>query len=101
MQLIDYDGTEAEALSDNLEDDSLSQKVSHIVKLNMLGKYETAKAMKVGNQCKCPVCGKHFTKKSYQQAFCSNKGRGNCKDAYWNNVSEERLQRTKFFASYR
>lgn len=49
-------------------------------------KYKTARASKVGSRIKCaaPGCGKTFIKKSYQQCFCSNKGRGNCKDRYWN-----------------
>ena len=49
-------------------------------------KYQAAKAAPVGSLIKCaaPGCGKKFIKKSYQQVFCSNKGRGNCKDRYWN-----------------
>ena len=41
-------------------------------------KYKAAKAAPVGSLIKCaaPGCGKKFVKKSYQQAFCSNKGRG-------------------------
>ena len=46
--------------------------------------YETNKAAKVGEEIVCPICGNHFTKKSYQQAFCCTK----CKDAYWNNKKD-------------
>lgn len=48
------------------------------------GKYQLAKAAPTGANLECPHCGTQFTKASYQQAFCSNKGPGNCKDAYWN-----------------
>jgi hypothetical protein len=68
-----------------------------ISKERMLARYETAKAAKTGTVCTCPVCSKDFTKKSYQQAFCSNKGRNNCKDLFWNRASEQRLQRAKAY----
>lgn len=45
---------------------------------------EEVKAMNadagVGNELKCPICGKRFVKKSYQQKFCSN----DCKVKYHN-----------------
>lgn len=62
--------------------------------------YERAKAAKTGDTCTCAGCGKGFTKKSYQQAFCSNKGRGNCKDTFWNRASDERMARAKQFSVY-
>lgn len=46
--------------------------------------YDKNKTVKVGRKILCPVCKKEMIKKSYQHAFCSNKGRGNCKDSYWN-----------------
>lgn len=45
--------------------------------------YRVAKAAKTGQEVQCPTCAKPFVKASYQQAFCSNRGPGNCKDAYW------------------
>lgn len=60
--------------------------------------YEAAKATKVGIIVCCPTCSKMFTKKSYQQAFCSNKGKGNCKDVYWNSVDEDRRLRATIFS---
>lgn len=57
--------------------------------------YTVAKAAKTGETCTCPGCAKPFVKKSYQQAFCSNKGRGNCKDTYWNRATPERTERAK------
>lgn len=104
--------SEAEALDDiwEGEDDSefglpprmglsvtaLSVELS---KVRRLAIYEATKAEKVGTVCKCAGCLKDFTKKSYQQAFCTNKGRGNCKDAFWNRAKPERSERAKSFAS--
>lgn len=59
--------------------------------------YHKAKRAKVGSNIECPVCGRVFCKKSYQQAFCSNKGPGNCKDVYWNTVDEDRMFRARLF----
>ena len=42
--------------------------------------YNVNKSAKVNSQIVCPVCGKSFIKKSYQQAFCC----GYCKDTYHN-----------------
>jgi len=55
--------------------------------------HEANKAVKVGQKINCPVCRKGFKKRSYQHSFCSNRGRGNCKDEYWNNVHPERMER--------
>lgn len=49
-----------------------------------------AKLAKAGDTISCPCCGKRFVKRTYQQVFCSNKGAGNCKDRYWNDVDEKR-----------
>lgn len=59
----------------------------------MIDQYESNKKAKVGDTIVCPSCGKPFKKKSYQQAFCRNKGRNNCKDHYHNRASEKRLAR--------
>lgn len=45
---------------------------------------EAVKAAPTGASVECPQCRELFTKASYQQSFCSYKGAGNCKDAYWN-----------------
>ncbi len=55
-------------------------------------RYEIAKAAPTGTNLECPHCGTPFTKASYQQAFCSNKGSGNCKDAYWNSRGARQRQ---------
>lgn len=59
----------------------------------------TNKAAYNSSELVCPVCGQHFKKRRYKKfagipmVFCSAKGDDNCKDAYWNLVSEvERLQ---------
>lgn len=62
-----------------------------------VGQYELNKKAKVGETIVCPSCGRQFKKKSYQQAFCSNKGRNNCKDSYHNRANENRLARAIAF----
>lgn len=90
-------GDEADALNDIYEDgwepaslsnttNRRSRNTAKIAKLI----YATTKAAKAGVLCDCPTCNKAFTKVSYQQAFCSNKGAGNCKDEYWNLVKPAR-----------
>lgn len=108
--LTEWDGTEAEALDDMLEngdEDSdnflpvrtLVGQLNGLTRVEATQRYEVAKAAKPGSDCICPRCSKTFKKKSYQQAFCSNKGPGNCKDIFWNVVRPERAQRAKFFAN--
>lgn len=109
--------SEADALDDILEDgdDSMYDEgkpffglpprpnlrdiSADILKIQRLKLYEVAKAAKTGQSCKCPSCAKSFVKKSYQQAFCSNKGKNNCKDLYWNRASTQRSERAKIFSS--
>ena len=61
--------------------------------------YHAAKLAKVGSTVTCPSCKMPFEKKSYQQAFCSNKGKNNCKDHYWNGSSDERTLRAMRYIS--
>ena len=49
--------------------------------------YEYNKGVPVGRKIFCPCCSEIFTKRSYQHSFCSNKGKGNCKDRYWNTLN--------------
>jgi hypothetical protein len=99
--------SEGEALSDILEDgrngddEERERQAREIAKLRSLNLYDTAKVAKTGTDCKCPGCGGTFKKKSYQQAFCSNKGRNNCKGRYWNRASDERSFRAQVFSSRR
>ena len=43
-------------------------------------RYLLNKSLKVKADCVCPICGQHFTKRQYSQAFCCS----TCKDTYWN-----------------
>ena len=47
-------------------------------------RYDVAKAAKTGQKVACGYCSRAFVKASYQQAFCCNKGSGNCKDSFHN-----------------
>lgn len=96
--------SEGEILSDWLEDgrtaddderDSIAAKLAGERRTQL---YNAAKAAKTGAECVCPSCAKKFKKKSYQQAFCSNKGANNCKDSFWNRASPDRMQRATYFA---
>ncbi len=42
--------------------------------------------MEKDEKIRCKNCGKEIVKKSYQHKFCSNKGRGNCKDKFHNSL---------------
>jgi hypothetical protein len=56
--------------------------------------YQANKQAKVGEEIICPVCGKHFTKKQYSQAFCC----GECKDRFWNRKGDR--HRPGYFEQY-
>lgn len=97
-------GDEAQALSeqqdwpddeyDMMEPDEARAARAEDTREEYKAQYAKNKKAKVGTRITCPVCGKPFKKKSYQHAFCSNKGKGNCKDAYWNSVDEIRSIRS-------
>lgn len=55
--------------------------------------YLFARGVRVGKAFPCPSCSRWVVKRSYQHIFCSNRGRGNCKDYYWNRVDPDRLDR--------
>ena len=61
-------------------------------KSNSIKKYETNKSALVGDELVCPICGRKFTKKSYQQAFCCT----DCKDVYW----KIQRKRSGYFKNY-
>ena len=95
--------TEAQALSE-IYDDERQDDFDEFYK--QLGKtvskykarYLFAKQAKVRDKIPCPVCGRVTVKTSYQMAFCSNAGRGNCKDKYWNTVDDQRRKRSYKYA---
>ena len=78
-------GEEADYLESQSDYDGLTKKEA---------RYYDNKRSEVGTTIRCANCGKRILKKSYQTQFCSNKGRGNCKDTYWNNVSDKRRDRS-------
>lgn len=97
--LNDYE-TEAERMSsgfDLTEDEMAFGSDDGLAIETMREAYSKAKAAKTWEKIICPVCGKVVVKKSYQQAFCCNSGRMNCKDRYWNLTDEKRLERAKEF----
>lgn len=65
----------------------------------MIDRYADNKRSSVGTTIRCACCGKRILKSNYQTQFCRNKGSSNCKDAYWNNVSDKRRFRTQMFAA--
>lgn len=56
--------------------------------------YNQNKTAKIGSECKCPSCGTKFIKLNYQQAFCKNKPKTQCKDKYWNTVDPKKRNNT-------
>ena len=86
-------GTEAEALNDQGSDQEVAELSLEEDIEDMLRLYALAKAASVGTKIQCPTCKALHKKTSYQKVFCRNKGRGNCKDRYWNLTSDERRRR--------
>lgn len=84
-------GTEAEALNDWLDSAEGAYEEREFYQQDRMdaatARYNAAKAAKVGDTPPCGWCARPFTKKSYQQAFCCNKGAQNCKDNYWNRAN--------------
>lgn len=57
--------------------------------------YNKAKDAETGCTIACPWCEKLILKKTYHKIFCSNQktnGKNNCKDHYWNNISDHRRE---------
>lgn len=66
----------------------------------MLNQYNKNKPIAKGGLVRCPSCNKLFVKKTPTHSFCSNgrnKKGGNCKDRFWNTVSDERRERAKAY----
>jgi len=77
------------------------QQQEYVDGLNeMLRRYADNKRSDVGTTIRCACCNKRIVKKSYQTQFCRNKGQGNCKDGYWNNVSDKRRRRAQTYVRY-
>lgn len=58
--------------------------------------YEANKKAKVGEEIICPICGEHFIKKQYTQAFDSV----SCKDAYWNGKKDRHRDGNYYYHEY-
>lgn len=56
-------------------------------------RYKFNKNQNIGSEIICPACNKTHIKKSYQSQFCSNRGKGNCKDKYNNLINNNRRNR--------
>ncbi len=54
--------------------------------------YKRATDASTGSKVDCAYCGNEFIKKTYNHAFCTSKGHGNCKDFYHNEINPERLK---------
>jgi ssDNA-binding Zn-finger/Zn-ribbon topoisomerase 1 len=92
-------GDEADALREIYDwDIDYEERDFHYVEI-LEQRYVVVEMAKVGTMIRCPVCNKLIKKKSYQHKFCSNRGRGNCKDRYWNSVDEIRRARAVRFNS--
>lgn len=63
----------------------------------MQSRYRDNQNSPVGATVRCACCNKRIIKKSYQTQFCSNKGKGNCKDTFWNNTVDKRRMRAQQF----
>ena len=91
-------GDEAERLNEEME---LREGLVGDAQLSLMeDAYHEAKAARVGTQIACPTCGVLHVKTTYHKVFCSNaktKGRGNCKDRFWNLVDETRRARAMEF----
>lgn len=81
------DETEAYHLGDIEESRSSSNYSYHLERkiLSRLGNSiesprKRNERAKIGDTCRCPICGKKFLKKTYQQKFCCIR----CKNKYHN-----------------
>lgn len=92
--MSDWDGTEAECLSEWLEGFEHDEDyVPSNDRINLFkSRYNVAKAANVGSSINCPTCNKVHPKTTYHKVFC---GRKRCKDEYWNTVSDPRRERAK------
>jgi len=94
------EGTEAEALDASgfhveIEGEKPELYVPMDQHFKMTDFYALAVKAKTGDSINCPGCGRRFKKESYQQKFCSNEGRSNCKDYYHNATDFDRFERMK------
>jgi hypothetical protein len=89
-------GDEAEALSDQYDDtsDIIKEWRDQDIPI-LLKRYNKARKAPVRAEIHCPVCNRKMIKKSYQHVFDRNKGKGNCKDQFWNYTDDSRYYRCR------
>jgi len=76
------------------EEDENDEYIVHpIWESQAKARYENNKKINIGDNINCASCNKSVKKKSYQSQFCSNKGRSNCKDYFWNRIDRKRFER--------
>jgi hypothetical protein len=94
-------GEEADALDDQSDGgagewcDEQDRLAYHSNIDKMKARYRDNKRSQVGTTIRCTACNKRILKSNYQTQFCSNKGKGNCKDKYWNCAIPKRLTRSQ------
>ena len=88
-----YGMDELEDFFDEDDDAPKQYGVHPIWEAQAKARYEANKMVKVGDKICCASCSKKVVKKSYQSQFCSNKGKDNCKDYFWNRVDRKRFER--------
>lgn len=62
--------------------------------------FQLAKEGAIGQQVRCPACGRPFRKKTKAHTFCSNgrsrpKGNSNCKDDFWNRMDPNKSREAR------
>lgn len=80
--------TEAGEVATELSDDDFKDMVNA-----MSDRQRVARAAKKGSFVGCPVCLRHFSKTSYQQSFCSNAGKSNCKEVFYTTIRSARAKK--------
>jgi predicted nucleic acid-binding Zn ribbon protein len=75
------------------EDELMQTEGERIEMMQIL--HQVAKDAPKGTLVECPSCGGEFKKRHPAQAFCSNKGQGNCKDLFWNFTDPKRRDRAQ------
>jgi len=75
-------------MAEELERREASERGDHfsLVRQRLVQLHDDAKSAEVGATIRCPNCEKLIVKRSYQHAFCSNKGKKSCKTKYHNRV---------------
>lgn len=101
-------GEESQALQDihisyEAEEDYLEEQQNRYFEniYQMEIRYKDNANSNIGTTIRCACCGKKIIKKNYNTQFCKNKGANNCKDNYWNNVSDKRRRRAQSIIKYR